>query len=104
MRIGSGEGSTIRDFTVCIGRVIKSRRLIWAGHAARIEEGRSTFKILAGELTGKRPLGRPRRKWEDNIRVDLKEIDVNRRNWTDSDHERDFWKAFVNVTLNFRVP
>ena len=54
-----------------IVRVIKSRRLRWAGHVARIEEDRSAFKILTGKPTGKRPLGRPRRRWEDNIRMDL---------------------------------
>jgi hypothetical protein len=54
-------------------RVIKSRRLRWAGHVARMEEGRSGFKILTGNPTGKRPLGSPRRKWEDNIRMDPKE-------------------------------
>ena len=57
-----------------IVRVIKSRRLRWAGHVVRMEEGRSVFKILTGKPTGKRPLGRPRRKWEDSIRMDLEEI------------------------------
>ena len=55
-----------------IVRVIKSRRLRWAGHVARIEEGRSAFNILTGKPTGKRPLGRPRCRWEDNIRMDFK--------------------------------
>ena len=57
--------------------VIKSRRLRWAGHVARMEKGRSAFKILTGKPTGKRPLGRPRRRWEDNIRMDLEEIGMN---------------------------
>ena len=57
-----------------IVRVIKSRRLRWAGHVARMEEGRSVFKILTGKSTGKRPLGRPRHRWEDNVRMALKEI------------------------------
>ena len=57
-----------------IVRVIKSRRLRWAGHLARMEEGKSAFKILTGKPTGKRPLGRPRRGWKDNIRMDLKQI------------------------------
>ena len=61
-----------------IVRVIKSRRLRWAGHVARMEERRSAFKILTGKLTGKRPLGRPRRRWEDNIRMYLEEIGINR--------------------------
>ena len=57
--------------------MIKSRRLRWAGHVATMEEGRSAFKILTGKPTGKRPLGRPRCRWEDNIRMDLEEIDIN---------------------------
>ena len=57
-----------------------NRRLRWTGHIARIEEGRSSFKILTGKPTGKRPLGMPRRRWEDNIRMDLKEIGINMRN------------------------
>ena len=59
-----------------IVRVIKSRRLRWAGHVARMEEGRSAFKILKGKPIGKRPLGRPRRRWEDNMRKDLEEVDL----------------------------
>ena len=66
-----------------IVRVIKSRRLRWAGLVARMEEDRSAFKILTGTSKGKRSLGRPRRRWEDNIRIDLKEIDINTRNWVD---------------------
>jgi len=64
MRMGNGEGSTMRNFTVSTVHLIliKSRRLRWAGHVARIEEGRSAFKILIGKFTGKRPLGRPRRR------------------------------------------
>ena len=68
--------------------MIKSGRLRWAGHVARIEEGRSAFKILAGKPTRKRPLGR--RRWEDNIRMDLKEIGFNTMNWVDSAHDRDY--------------
>ena len=63
-----------------IVRVIKSRRLRWAGHVARTEEGGRAFKIL----TGKRPVGKPRHRWEDNIRIDLKEISTNTKNWVDS--------------------
>ena len=60
--------------------MIKFRRFRWAGHIARMEEGRGTFKMLTGEPTGKRLLGRPRRRWEDNIRTSLKEIGINTRN------------------------
>ena len=66
-----------------IVKVNKSRRLRWAGHVARMEEGRSAFKILTGKPTGERPLGRPRHRWEDNIRMDLEEIDINAGNWVD---------------------
>ena len=64
-------GASLRHTQV---RVIKSRKLRWAGHVARMEEGRSAFKTLTGKPTGKMPLGRPRRRWEDNIRMDLEEI------------------------------
>ena len=60
--------------------MIKSRRLIWAGHVAKMEEGRSAFNILTGTPTGKRPLGRPWCRWKDNIRIDVKEIGINVRN------------------------
>ena len=63
-----------------IVRVIKSRKLRWAGHVGRMEEVRSSFKILTGTPTGKRPLGRPKRRWEDNIRMDLEEMGINTRN------------------------
>ena len=69
-------------------RVIKSRRLRWAGHVARMEEGRSAFKILTGKPTGNRPLERPSRRWEDNIRMDLEEIGISAGNWVDSAQDR----------------
>jgi hypothetical protein len=87
-----------------IVKVIKSRRLKWADHVARMEEGRSDFKILTGKSTGKRPLGRPRRRWEDNIRMDLKEIGINTRNWVDSAQDRNYWRVRVNAELNLQVP
>ena len=86
-----------------IVRVIKSRRLQWAEHVARMEEGRSAFKILIPKPTGKRPLGRSRRRWEDNIRLDLEEIGINAENWVDSAQDRDYWRALVNAALNLRV-
>ena len=84
--------------------MIKSIRLRWAGHVARMEEGRSAFKILTGKSTGKRTLGRPRRRWEDNIRMDLEEITINAGNWVDSAQDRDYWRALVNAALNLRIP
>ena len=84
--------------------MIKFRRLRWAGHVARMEEGRSAFKILTDIPTGKRPLGRPRRRWDDNIRMNLEEIGINAGNWVDSAQDRDYWRALVNAALNLRVP
>ena len=82
-----------------IVRVITSRRLRWTGHVDRMEESRSAFKILTGKPTGKRPLGRPRGRWED-----LEEIGVNAGNWVDSAQDSDYWKALVNAASNLRVP
>ena len=87
-----------------IVRVIKSRILRWVGHVARMEEARSAFKILTGKPTGKRALGRPRRRWEDNIRMDLEEIGINAGNWVDWAQDRNYWRALVNTALNLRVP
>jgi hypothetical protein len=69
-----------------------------------MEEGRSAFKILTDKPTGKRPLGRPRRRWEDNIRMDLKEICINTSNWVDSAQDMHYWRALVNAPLNLRIP
>ena len=84
-------------------RVIKSRRLRWAGHVARMEEGRSAFKILTGISTGKRLLGSPRIRWQENIRMDLEKID-QWGNWVDLAQDRDYWRALVNAALSLRVP
>ena len=84
--------------------MIKSRRLRWAGHVDRMEKSRSAFKMLTGKPTGKIPLGRPRRRWENNFRMDLEEIGVNAGNWVYSAQDRDYWKALVNAALNLRVP
>ena len=69
-----------------------------------MEEGRSAFKILTGKPTGKRPLGRPRRRWEDSIRMDLEEIGINAGNCVDSAQDRNYWRTLVNATLNLWVP
>ena len=78
--------------------MIKSRRLKSAGHVARMEEGRSAFKMLAGKPTGKRPLGKSRHRWED-----LEEIGINVGNWVDSAQDRDYWRALVIEALNLKV-
>ena len=84
--------------------MIKSRRFRWEEHVARIEEGRSAFKILTGKPTGKRLLGRPRSRWKDNIRMDLEETGINAGNWVDSVQDRNYWRTLVNAALNLRVP
>ena len=68
-----------------------------------MEESRSAFKILTVKPTGNIPIGRPRRRWEDNIRMDLEEIGINAGNWVGSAHDRDYWRALVNATLNLWV-
>ena len=69
-----------------------------------MEEARSSFKILIGKPTEKMPLGRPRRRWKDNIRMDLKEIGFSTNNWVDSAQDRDYWRAVLNAALNHRIP
>ena len=69
-----------------------------------MEEDRSAVKILAGTPAGKRPLGRPRHRWVDNIRIKLKEIGISTRNWVDSAQNRNYWRAFMNAALVLRVP
>ena len=84
--------------------LFKARSLKRAGHVARMEEGRSTFKILTGTPTGKRSLGKCRLRWEDNIRMDLKEKYIYKRNLVDSSQDKDYWRALVNEVLNLPVP
>ena len=68
-----------------------------------MEEGRSAFKFLTGTLTGKRPLGRPRRRWEDNITTNLEEIGINAKKWIDSAQDTDYWRFLVKTTLDLQV-
>ena len=87
-----------------IFRVIKSRRIGWAGHVARMGERRGVYRILVGKPEGKRPLGRPSRRWEDNIKMDLQEVESGGMDWNDLAQDRDRWRALVNVVMNLRVP
>jgi hypothetical protein len=75
----------------------------WAGHVARRGEERNAYRILVGKPEGKRPLGRPRRRWEDNIKMDFREIGWGGMNWIDLDQDRDQWKALVNTVMKLRV-
>ena len=85
-------------------RVIKSRKMRWAGHVARMGEGREVYRVLVGKPEGKRPLGRPRRRWEDNIRMDLQEVGLGYEDWTGLAQDRDRWRALVSAVRNLRVP
>ena len=69
-----------------------------------MEDDRSASKIVTDKPTGKRPLGKPRRRWEDNTRMGLEEIGINAGNWVDSTQVRNYWRALVNAALNLRVP
>jgi hypothetical protein len=84
-------------------RVIKSRRLRWAGHVARVGE-RSAYRALVGKPEGRRPLGRPRRRWEDNIRMYLREVGWGGMDWINVAQDRDRWRALVNAVMKLRVP
>ncbi|KAJ4431761.1 hypothetical protein ANN_20366 [Periplaneta americana] len=85
-------------------RNIKSRRLRWAGHVAHMGESRNTYRVLVGRPEGKRPLGRPRRRWEDNIKMDLREVGYDDRDWINLAQDRDQWRAYVRAAMNLRVP
>ena len=87
-----------------IVRVIKSRRMRWAGHVERMEEGRGVHKVLVGKPEGKISLGRPRRRWEDNIKLDLEEVGRGCGDWMELAQERDRWRELVSTVMNFRVP
>jgi len=86
-----------------IVRVIKSRRLRWAVHVAVMGERRGVYRVLVGKPEGKRPLVKPRRRWEDNIKLDLRETGCGNMEWIDLAEDRDRWQTFVNVVMNFRV-
>ncbi|KAJ4429807.1 hypothetical protein ANN_22011 [Periplaneta americana] len=85
-------------------RNLKSRRLRWAGHVARMGESRNAYRVLVGRPEGKRPLGRPRRRWEDNIKMDLREVGCDDRDWINLAQDRDRWRAYVRAAMNLRVP
>jgi len=85
-----------------IVRVIKSRRLRWAGHVARMGEERGVCRVLVEKPDGKRPLGRPRRKWVDNIKMDLQEVGCGYMDWIGLAQNRDSWRTLVSAVMNFR--
>ena len=87
-----------------IVRVLKSRRMRWAGHVERMGEGRGVYRVLVGKPEGKRPLGRPRRRWEDNIKKDLQEVGGGCGDWMELAQDRDRWRALVSTVMNLGVP
>ena len=87
-----------------IVRVLKSRRMRWAGQVVRMREGRALYLVLVGKSVGKRPVGRPRRRWEDNIKMDLQEVGCRGMDWIELAQDRDRWRELVNAVMNLRVP
>ena len=87
-----------------IVRLIKLRRMRWAGHVARMREERRVCRVLVGKPEGRRPLGRPRRSWLDNIRMDLQEVVCGYMDWIGLAQDRDRWLTLVSAVMNLRVP
>jgi hypothetical protein len=85
-------------------RIIKSRRMRWAGHVARMGEKRNVYRLLVGKPEGKRPLGRSRSRWIDNIKMDLLEIGLSVEDWIGLAQDRYRWRALVNSVMNLWVP
>ena len=85
-------------------RVIKSRRMRWAGHVARMGEERGLYRVLVGKPEGRRPLGRPKRRWVDNVRMDLQEVECGYMDWIGLVQERDRWRTLVSAVMNLGVP
>ena len=84
--------------------LVKSRRMRWAGHVARMWEDRGVHRVLVGKPVGKSSFGRPRHRWEDNIKMDLQEVGGCRGDWMELAQDRDGWRALVGTVRNFRVP
>jgi len=87
-----------------IVRVIKPRTMRWAGHVARMGEERGMYRVLVGKPEGRRQLGRPRRRWVDNIRVALQEVRCGYMDWIGLAQDRDRWRTLVSAVMNLRVP
>jgi hypothetical protein len=102
MKLHSGELHNLYSSPDII-RQIKSRRMRWAGHVARMGEGRNMYTVLVGKPEGKRLLGRPKRRWEDGIKMDLRETGCEGVEWINLAQDRDRWRAVVNAVMNLRV-
>jgi len=86
-----------------IVRVIKSRKMKWAGYVARMGKERWLYRVLVGKPEGKRPLGRPRRRWVDNIRMDLQQVGCGYMDWIGLTQDRDRWRTLVSAVMNLQV-
>jgi len=91
-------------FSPNIVRVIKSRRMRWAGHVAHMGERRDVYRVLVGKPEGKKPLGRPRLRWEDNIKMDLQEVGCGGMDWIELAQDGDKWRALVNTVMKLWAP
>ena len=108
---GTGEWRKLHNYELSdryslpnIVRMVKSRRMRWAGHVARMGEGRGVHRVLVGKPEGKRPLGRPRRRWEDNMKMGLQEVEGGCGVWMELAQDRDRWRELVSTVMNIRVP
>jgi len=84
--------------------VVKSRRMRWAGHVDRMGKGRGVYRVLLGRPEGKTPLGRPRRRWGDNNKMNLQEVGEGCEDWVELAHDRDRWQRLASTVMNLRVP
>ena len=84
--------------------VTKLKRMRWAGHVARMGARRGVYRVLVGNPEGKRPLGRPKHRWEDNIKMDLQEVGYGGIDWIELAQDRESWLVLVNAVMNLRVP
>jgi len=102
-KLNNGELSDLYSLPNIV-RVVKSSRMRCAGHAARMGEGRGVHRVLVGKPEGKRPMGRPRHRWEDNIKTDLQEVGRGCGDWMELAQDRDMWRALVSTVMNVGVP
>ena len=98
------EQPCVKSYSPNIARVIKSRRMRWAGHVALMGEERGVYRVLVRKPEGKRPMGRPRRRWVDNIRMGLQEVGCGYMDWIGLAQDRDRWRTLASAVMNLRVP
>ena len=92
------------NFSSNIFPVIKSRIMRWVGHVARVGDRSGVYRVLVGKPDGKRPRGKSRRRWEDNIKMDLQEVGFGGMDWMELAQDRDRWRALVSTVMKLRVP